>query len=65
IGNSVSMPSVVMGFNPLTRLFASIFGFSVGLLLIGLAIKFIRFVYKMIVDLYISIRWKMEKRYEK
>ena len=45
--------------NPITKILGTIFMSALGLMLLGLGVKFIKFTYKTILDIYVSIRWKL------
>lgn len=60
----VSIPKILYSLSPLTRIFASISLFLFGILVLSLGIFFIRWVLRTAKNLYISLKWKWNKRRE-
>ncbi|EFI41425.1 DUF1700 domain-containing protein [Peptoniphilus sp. oral taxon 386] len=62
--NFISIPSIFMEINPITKIFATISLITIGVLFIGLAIKLFKTVIKGIKNIFVAIRWKINKRRE-
>ncbi|MDO4792907.1 MAG: DUF1700 domain-containing protein [Filifactor alocis] len=58
----VSVPGFVLGLHPVTRVLFTLASFTFGIMGIALIVNFIRWIVKCIVQLYISIMWRINKK---